>query len=135
MLSLMAATSLLCVLASCTTREYAPARVDPSPPPYQSKTEEGAVRNLLKSGVKVQDWRDDSTKGICPVHNFKMETILVPGLAGPIDPTEQYSKAAERYFPNHGIIYGSASYSRRVGRIYVCPKCITASRIWDEESD
>lgn len=76
----------------------------------------------------VNDWRRGD--GICALHDRRMNTQEVNGLAGHISFLPEYYEAKEKLFPNGGIEYGPNLYSQERGLIYVCPDCKGARDAW-----
>ena len=129
---LLLCVALVAVVTSCAPVQYAPSEITAATPPFQPDAEKNAVAQMERKEVFTDDWRLHRSGGICGVHDYRMETIVVPGLNGEILMDEEYTEARERFFPNAGIQYPSDLYStREMGRIYVCPKCINAERAWN----
>jgi hypothetical protein len=59
-----------------------------------------------------------------------MNTEVVCGLRGVLDPTPEYAVAQPKLFPFAGRDYGDEWCNDQRGKIYVCPECKKERQEW-----
>ena len=128
------AVALACV-TSCAFHSYSPRQVEAAKPPYRTPSQIDYVEKRLREGVVPEDWRITSTGGVCEVHKIAMATVVSTMTSELVSVTwpREHSEAKARYFPHSGNQAPLSLYSKRVGKVYVCPKCVTASHLWPDK--